>query len=309
MTRIHKILPSKDERHTLFGSVQPGERTKPSKKEDMPDLQNQKKDFLFPIQAVGIANVRFPVTIHSRIDPITQSSVGSFSLTSSLLQDQKGTNMSRFTEILTAHQGEMPGFDVSLTSITHFLKQLAHRLEQPDAALRIDFPWGFQRKAPVSDYTAFQYVDAFVEASFDREHDETFFRVGMEAKVTTLCPCSKEISEYSAHNQRGRIQVEVSLSEEEAYDFDWKEKLLEAAESNASSILYPVLKRPDEKFVTEKAYENPRFVEDMVRLIASDLYEMEPVRAFSVHCQNEESIHQHDAIAKIVFDKDKDTLA
>ncbi|TDQ36392.1 GTP cyclohydrolase FolE2 [Aureibacillus halotolerans] len=299
-----KSLPTKADRLALFGSVPPGERTKPSKKEDMPDLQNLEKDFLFSIKSVGITNVKFPVALHSPFTPTQQTVVGTFALTSSLLQHQKGTNMSRFTEMLTQHREENGAFDVSLRSCHSFLQKLADRLAQPDASMRIDFPWGIDRKAPLSDFSAFHYVDVFIKADYDRASDQTSFSVGLQARITTLCPCSKEISEYSAHNQRGIVTMETTLYSDHALDFQWKEALLEAAESNASSILYPVLKRPDEKYVTEKAYENPRFVEDMVRLVASDLFEMDAVQSFSVHCQNEESIHLHDAVAEIEFDKE-----
>lgn len=121
-----------------------------------------------------------------------------------------------------------------------------------------------------------------------------------------MCPCSKEISEYSAHNQRGIVTITADINPSALDSQDWKAALLNAAESNASSALYPILKRPDEKHVTERAYENPRFVEDMVRLVAADLYEMKDVQAFTVECRNEESIHLHDAIAIISYDKRKE---
>ena len=127
--------------------------------------------------------------------------------------------------------------------------------------------------------------------------------LAMEAKVTTLCPCSKEISEYSAHNQRGVITVKTYLNREATLPSDYKEVILDAMEANASSILYPILKRPDEKRVTERAYENPRFVEDLIRLIAADLVEVDWIEGFDIECRNEESIHQHDAFAKLKYRK------
>ena len=121
----------------------------------------------------------------------------------------------------------------------------------------------------------------------------------IEAAVTTLCPCSKEISEYSAHNQRGIVTVKAYIDKDAELSDDYKSVILDAMEANASSVLYPILKRPDEKRVTERAYENPRFVEDLIRLIAADLVELDWLEGFDIECRNEESIHQHDAFAKL----------
>ena len=124
----------------------------------------------------------------------------------------------------------------------------------------------------------------------------------IEAAVTTLCPCSKEISEYSAHNQRGIVTVKTYLNKDTDVVDDYKDKILDAMEANASSILYPILKRPDEN-VTERAYENPRFVEDLIRLIAADLVDFDWIDGFDIECRNEESIHQHDAFARLKYRK------
>src|SRR5699024_3121268 len=125
--------------------------------------------------------------------------------------------------------------------------------------------------------------------------------ITLQVAVTTLCPCSKEISEYSAHNQRGIVTVKAYLSKDANLKDDYKEKILDAMEANASSILYPISKRPDEKSVTEHAYENPRFVEDLIRLIAADLVDFDWIEGFDIECRNEESIHQHDAFAKLKY--------
>lgn len=125
----------------------------------------------------------------------------------------------------------------------------------------------------------------------------------LTAMVTTLCPCSKEISEYSAHNQRGIVTVKADFAPEGELPANFKERILEAMEVNASSMLYPILKRTDEKSVTERAYENPRFVEDLLRLIAADLVELDFVTGFTIECRNEESIHQHDAFARLTYNK------
>ena len=296
-----KQLPQKKERHKLFGSVEPIEKIKPIEKDKMHDIQNEKKDFLFELDAVGIANVKHPIIIESNMNPKTQTTIGTFSFSSSLPQTSKGTNMSRFTEQLNNYYKD--GLIISFSSLKTFAKELSERLEQQDATIEISFPWFFERKAPHTELSGLNHADITMTVTYDKLSGYTM-RASLGGKVATLCPCSKEISEYSAHNQRGNITMEIEFTEDfTENDADWKFHLLEAAESNASSRLYPVLKRPDEKVVTETAYENPRFVEDMVRLVAADLYELDFVSKFKVSCRNEESIHLHDAIASVSFDK------
>ncbi|MGL4820562.1 MAG: GTP cyclohydrolase, FolE2/MptA family, partial [Bacilli bacterium] len=194
------------------------------------------------------------------------------------------------------------GMELSVTSFKDFAVELQGRLKQADATIDASFPWFYERRGPLSEIAGLNHAKCGIEVVY--HSDGTFdTRVRLEVAVTTLCPCSKEISEYSAHNQRGYIRIEALLHPSFAEERDWKVDFLEACESNASARIHPVLKRPDEKYVTEYAYENPRFVEDMVRLVASDLYEMDYVVAFTVECKNEESIHLHDAVAKIHYDK------
>ncbi|WP_249869649.1 GTP cyclohydrolase FolE2 [Oceanobacillus saliphilus] len=296
-----KQLPAKEQRHKLFGSVQPAEKTKPIEKSRMADLQNTKKDFLFHLDVVGISNVKYPISIESNINPAFQTSIGTFKFSSSLTNTSKGTNMSRFMEQLNNYHEH--GFTVTIENLNKFTKELAERLEQKDAVIEVSFPWFFERKGPSSGLTGLNHAEATIRVSYDQSKGYSA-TVSLSALITTLCPCSKEISEYSAHNQRGEVMMEISLADEfDEKKIDWKEALLEAAESNASARLHPVLKRPDEKMVTEHAYENPRFVEDIVRLVAADLYEMPFVTKFQVSCRNEESIHMHDAIASIKYDK------
>lgn len=300
-TNTKKQLPSKQERHKLFGSVKPGPRTKPQEKNEMADLQNTKKDFLFELDAVGISNVKHPVIISSTLKPHEQTTVGTFYFASTISQDTKGTNMSRFTEQLQNYYEN--GFQVNIKTLKAFAHDLHVRLKQKDAEISIEFPWFFERQAPYTELSGMNHANAWLKVKYEKDTGYDI-KVGLTAKITTLCPCSKEISEYSAHNQRGNITIEVTLdSNFNDEQQDWKEILLEAAESNASARIHPVLKRPDEKMVTEQAYENPRFVEDMVRLVSSDLYEMDFVKQFFVNCVNEESIHLHDAVASITYDK------
>lgn len=296
-----KQLPPKYERHKLFGSVDPIEKTKPTEKDQMPDLQNLKQDFLFKLDAVGISNVKHPIIIESSMKPHVQTTIGTFKFSSSLSDTSKGTNMSRFTEQLNKYYEE--GFTADFRTLKIFAEELAGRLKQSDATIELSFPWFFERSAPHSGLSGLNYAEVTMIVTYDYEKGFST-KAGLHGKITTLCPCSKEISEYSAHNQRGNVTMEVHFMEgfdEDSVDF--KFELLEAAESNASARLHPVLKRPDEKVVTELAYENPRFVEDIVRLVAADLYEMPFVSKFKVGCTNEESIHLHDAVASVTFDK------
>ncbi|ASK63430.1 GTP cyclohydrolase I FolE2 [Virgibacillus phasianinus] len=300
-TSLTVNLPNKEERHQLFGSVAPGPRTKPEEKDKMADLQNTKKDFLFDLDEVGISNVKHPITVKSHIEPLTQSTIGTFSFTSSIKKTNKGTNMSRFMEQLNAyyHNGSV----TSLSTLKQFTKDLATRLNQEDAEVQISFPWFYERTGPKSNIAGMNHADVSITVSYDNKNGFDIYAT-LSASITTLCPCSKEISEYSAHNQRGLVSMEVSIADDfDEEKTDWKLMLLEAAESNASARLHPVLKRTDEKTITEQAYENPRFVEDIVRLVAADLFEMPFVTKFKVACRNEESIHMHDAIASVTIDK------
>ncbi|WP_017728222.1 GTP cyclohydrolase FolE2 [Halalkalibacterium ligniniphilum] len=291
-------LPPKDERHRHFGSVPPVKGTKPNEKDKMPDLQNRPDDYYFPIQQVGVSNVKYPVMLESSIEPTIQTSTATFTLSTSLSSEYKGINMSRLTEQLHEYyQVHM----LSLESLREFAQILAVEMKQRSSHVSVSFPWFFKRESPELKKEGLAHADVTYDVTYD-ENSGYEARVTLTAAVTTLCPCSKEISEYSAHNQRGYVTMKVNV--DEFVDTDWKSFLVEAAESNASSILYPVLKRPDEKAVTERAYENPRFVEDLARLVAADLYENDQVKSFEIQCRNEESIHQHDAIAILSYSKE-----
>lgn len=298
-------LPQKKKRHELFGSVKPGPKTKPTIKEHMSDVQNLKKDFLFDIDAVGISNVKHPIIVNSELDPTSQTTVGTFQLTSTIDKWSKGTNMSRFLEQL--NESGKSGLTIDFSTLKTFVISLKSRLKQQNIDVEVTFPWFYERKGPNTDLAGMNHADVCLRVHYDEKFGFQW-KASLSVFVTTLCPCSKEISEYSAHSQRGKVSMEIIFNDD--FDdtvVDWKKELLEAAESNASAQIYPVLKRPDEKIVTEKAYENPRFVEDLVRLVAADLYELSFVQTFKVTCQNEESIHMHDAIASISYDKHSET--
>jgi len=299
-------FPSKSERHRRFGSTDPVPGFKPTAKEQMADLQNQREDYLFPINHVGICRVQYPIQVCSELEPKVQTSVASLSLTTSLNRESKGINMSRLTEQLELYRQR--GWTADLSDLSEFVQELAERMNQDSAELKITFPWFYERSSPVSDNAGLNHAEVSIETIYTKG-ESLKVSLSLRVAVTTLCPCSKEISEYSAHNQRGIVTITVDINPSAFASQDWKAALLHAAESNASSALHPVLKRPDEKLVTERAYENPRFVEDMVRLVAADLYEMTDVEAFTVECRNEESIHMHDAIAVITYDKRKEEAA
>ncbi len=296
-------LPDQKERHKIFGSVEPGPRTKPNEKKEMIDIQSERKDFLFDIDSVGISNVKYPITINSTLNPTTQTSIATFDLTANIDKYSKGTNMSRFLEQINIY--EDIGLRADFKTMFNFSRDLQDRLKQEIVYTDLTFPWFYKRRGPDSESPGMNHSDVSINIAYKNDRDYTI-KAGMEVLITTLCPCSKEISEYSAHSQRGRVKMNVTFNEEfnEAI-YDWKKDLLDAAESSSSAKIHPVLKRTDEKVVTETAYENPRFVEDIVRLVAANLYELPYIQTFSVTCENEESIHLHNAIATINFDKNK----
>ncbi|MDK7752409.1 MULTISPECIES: GTP cyclohydrolase FolE2 [Staphylococcus] len=287
-------LSTREGRWKHFGSVDPIEGTKPTVKEEMKDLQSTNKNYLFEIEEVGIKNLVYPVLVDRF------QTAGNFSFSTSLNQDEKGINMSRILESVEKHYDN--GIELDFDSLYRLLRSLQERMEQNAAGVDVSAKWFFDRYSPITNIKAVGHADVTYGMAINKENI-TRKEITLQAAVTTLCPCSKEISEYSAHNQRGIITVKAILNNETILTDDYKEKILDAMEANASSILYPILKRPDEKSVTERAYENPRFVEDLIRLIAADLVDFDWVEGFDIECRNEESIHQHDAFAKIKYRK------
>lgn len=287
-------LSTREARWKYFGSVDPIKGTKPTEKEKMPDLQSSKKDFLFEIEHVGIKNLIYPV----RIDDF--QTVGNFEFSTSLNQDEKGINMSRIIESVEKHYDN--GVKLDFDHLTTLLNTLQTAMIQNTASVDVTAKWFFNRFSPVTNQKAVGHADIRYILSVS-EDKTTKKSLGIEVPVTTLCPCSKEISEYSAHNQRGIITVLIDLDPEVSLPDNYKDIVLDGMEANASSMLYPILKRTDEKAVTERAYENPRFVEDLIRLVAADLVELEWIQGFEIECRNEESIHQHDAFARLKYTK------
>ncbi|WP_436854924.1 GTP cyclohydrolase FolE2 [Staphylococcus caeli] len=287
-------LSTREGRWKHFGSVDPIEGTKPTIKEEMKDLQSTNKNFLFEIEEVGIKNLIYPVFVDRF------QSAGNFSFSTSLNLDEKGINMSRILESVEKHYNN--GIELDFDTLYQVLRSLQKNMNQNAAGLDVSAKWFFDRYSPVTQIKAVGHADVTYGLAIDQK-DVTRKEITIEAAVTTLCPCSKEISEYSAHNQRGIVTVKAYINKDATLTEDYKDTILDAMEANASSILYPILKRPDEKSVTERAYENPRFVEDLIRLIAADLVGFEWLDGFDIECRNEESIHQHDAFAKLKYRK------
>ncbi|CAM2982209.1 MULTISPECIES: GTP cyclohydrolase FolE2 [Staphylococcus] len=287
-------LSTREGRWRHFGSVDPVNGSKPTTKSEMPDLQSTHKNFLFEIEEVGIKNLVYPVWIDQ------YQTAGNFSFSTSLTQDEKGINMSRILESVEAEYDN--GIRLEFEALTQLMNRLKTSMKQRSAGVDVSGKWFFDRLSPVTQIKAIGHADVTYGLAVDNDQ-VTRKELTIEAAVTTLCPCSKEISEYSAHNQRGIITVKTYIDKNATLPENYKEIILDAMEANASSMLYPILKRPDEKRVTERAYENPRFVEDLIRLIAADLVEVNWIEGFDIECRNEESIHQHDAFAKLKYRK------
>jgi GTP cyclohydrolase I len=203
----------------------------------------------------------------------------------------KGTHMSRFVEILNNHEPE-----ISVESFSTMLTEMRDRLEADTGHIEMSFPYFINKSAPVSGVKSL--IDYQVSLIGEITGDRTSMTIKVVVPVTSLCPCSKEISDYGAHNQRSHVTVAV-----ETNDFVWIEDLIDMVEAEASCELYGLLKRPDEKFVTERAYDNPKFVEDMVRDVAAVLNADKRIDAYVVESENFESIHNHSAYAMVRKEK------
>ncbi len=250
------------------------------------DVQNSEDTRQLAINKVGIKDIRHPVRILDRSGG-EQHTIANFNMYVNLPHNFKGTHMSRFVEILNQHERE-----ISVQSFKHMLAEMTQRLEAESGHIEMSFPYFVNKTAPVSGVQSLlDYDVTFLGASTGDQHATTLKVV---VPVTSLCPCSKKISERGAHNQRSHVTVTIKTNE-----FVWIEDIIDAVEKIASCELYGLLKRPDEKFVTERAYDNPKFVEDMVRDIAAALNEDKRIDGYIVESENFESIHNHSAYALI----------
>jgi GTP cyclohydrolase I len=256
----------------------------------IPDVQSAADSRKLAIDQVGIKAIRHPVRIMERAGGV-QHTIANFDMTVGLPHHFKGTHMSRFVEILSAQEREL-----TVESFQVMLTEMVRRLEAEEGRIEMAFPYFIEKKAPVSGVKSLMdYEVTFIgEIRKGRPH----FAMKVLVPVTSLCPCSKKISEYGAHNQRSHVTVTAQTSK-----FVWIEEIVDLVEKQASSELYGLLKRPDEKFVTERAYDNPKFVEDMVRDVAALLNLDERISAYKVESENFESIHNHSAYAMIERDK------
>jgi GTP cyclohydrolase I len=250
---------------------------------DLADVQSLADTREIPIDKVGVKGIVFPIQVLDKADGV-QSTVATIGMSVSLPHHFKGTHMSRFMELLN-EQSE----PIAVDSIPGLLKEMKTRLQAESAHIDIAFPYFLKKKAPVSGVEGLVAYQCRLVGAADRRVD-----IGVEVRVpvTTLCPCSREISERGAHNQRGQVCVFLRFRK-----MFWIEDIIEIVENAASCEVYSVLKRVDEKYVTEKAYDNPVFVEDLVREIAAAFLKDENIRHFSVEAENLESIHSHNAYA------------
>ena len=250
------------------------------------DKQSERDYRELRIDKVGVRGLRFPIQIRDKAHEL-QNTVATIGLFVDLPKEFKGTHMSRFIEVLNAH-----GSVVHVDNITDILHALQRKLHATTSHLEMEFPFFLTKKAPVSQMASvMDYTARFDATAIGREID---FVLTVKAKVTTLCPCSKAISSYGAHNQRGEVTVQLRFRKS-----IWIEDVIALIEDSASSELFALLKREDEKSVTERAYENPVFVEDLVRNIAVRLNGHRDVTWYKVEAENHESIHNHNAYACI----------
>jgi GTP cyclohydrolase I len=254
------------------------------------DVQARADTRRIPINKVGIKDITHPVKLRDRSSG-EQHTVATLNMYVNLPHNFKGTHMSRFVEILHLER------EISVENFRKMLEEMTERLEAEAGHIEMTFPFFVMKKAPISGVESLMdYRATFIG---ERRNGRNEMWVRVVVPVTSLCPCSKKISEYGAHNQRSHVTISAKLREHM-----WIEELIDIAESEASCELYGILKRPDEKYVTERAYDNPKFVEDMVRDVAVRLNDEERVAAYVVESENFESIHNHSAYALIERDKD-----
>jgi len=252
----------------------------------LPDVQSESDFRGRSIQKVGVSNVRFPLCFQSSNS--TQSTIGMWQMFVALEENKRGTHMSRLMEILSSLTEPQ-----TVESLVDACQQIRQRLSASDAFLNVSFPWFVEKTAPMSKSKGLVDMDVELSIVQGTTNDRT---VSVRVPATSLCPCSKAISNYGAHNQRCEITVAVRLVEGETISL---EELFRIAENSASAQLFSVLKRGDEQRVTEQAYENPKFVEDTVRDLADSLQRDLRIQWYRCSSENFESIHSHNAFAQI----------
>ncbi len=241
------------------------------------------------IDKVGVKNLKYPIILQDRSTGI-QSTVADIDFFVELPHHHRGTHMSRFIEVLNSFHRE----DI-IDYLPRLLAAIKEKLLADRAFIKLRFPYFISKQAPVTSIESLMSYNCFFEASLTDEYQLT---IGADVPVNTTCPCSKELSDYGAHNQRSIVSIAVTYQ-----DFVWLEDIIEYAERVSSSQLYSLLKRPDEKYVTERAYEHPKFVEDIVRDLSILLKKDDRITTFKVSSENMESIHNHNAYASIEWQR------
>lgn len=269
----------------------------------MEDIQNHRDCRNIDIDQVGVKGIRYPITVRDK-DMGEQQTVAEINMYVNLPRHYKGTHMSRFVEILNEHNRR-----ISIKNFTSILEEMKKRLNAESAHMEITFPYFINKAAPVTGTEGLMEYKCTFKGSLNSGcggsrafkgagWSESDLIVMIHVPISTLCPCSKEISQFGAHNQRGEVRLQVRFKK-----FVWIEDLIKLVEECSSCDVYSVLKREDEKYVTEKAYQNPMFVEDIVREIALRLENNPNITWFAVESENFESIHNHNAYAYIERDK------
>ncbi len=255
----------------------------------MIDVQSQPDDRNIAIDKVGVKNIRYPITVLDRANG-TQQTVASINMYVDLPHQYKGTHMSRFIEVLSEHSN-----NINIRNLHGILEEMKTRLDAASAHMEVEFPYFVNKTAPVSGAQGLMEYGVSFRGSLNANGYDLVVEVAVP--VTTLCPCSKEISEGGAHNQRGMVRLAVRFTR-----FIWIEDLIRLVEESASAEVFSLLKREDEKHVTDRAYATPMFVEDVVREVARKLEQDPNIQWFAVDSENFESIHNHSAYAFVERD-------
>jgi len=255
------------------------------KADGMPDMQKSLDDRNIAIDKVGVKDISYPIVVMDKSKE-KQQTVARINMYVDLPHHFKGTHMSRFIEILNQYHGL-----VSIDRMNTMLLDMKERLEASRAHLELEFPYFIEKQAPVSGARSLMEYQCRMQGSLGEDYD---FVLGVTVPMTSLCPCSREISERGAHNQRSAVNVEIRYT-----DHVWLEDLITWVEECGSSPVFALLKREDEKALTEQAYDNPMFVEDVVRAVTQRLLRAPEVTWFKVACENFESIHNHSAYAMV----------
>ncbi len=251
----------------------------------MPDLQSSQDNRMIAIDKVGVKDIRYPIVVMDK-QKEHQQTVARINMYVDLPHHFKGTHMSRFIEILNQYHGE-----ISVERMDTILRDMKRHLEASRAHLELEFPYFIEKQAPVSGARSLMEYQCQMTASLGKDYD---FILGVTVPLTSLCPCSKQISARGAHNQRSAVKVEIRYNQH-----IWLEDLIAWVEACGSAPVYALLKREDEKALTEQAYDNPMFVEDVVRAVTERLQCVPEITWFKVACENFESIHNHSAYAQV----------